>query len=66
MHTPTTPAGLRSLDDEDALAAIVSAWTVPGPRPRWHQAAQGEVRRAMPVLARALDRAAAEARRTRR
>lgn len=58
MDTPTTPQGLRSLDHEDPIAAVIRAWSDPGPRPEWHRRAQAEVRRAMPLLARALDRAA--------
>lgn len=56
MHTPTTPAGLRKLDHLPAMEAVLRAWNEPGPHPAWHRAAQDEVRRCMPLLARALDR----------
>lgn len=38
--------------------AVLCAWTVPGPVPAYHAAMQQQVRDAMPLLARALDRAA--------
>lgn len=56
--TPTTPAGLHSLDDLDPAEAIVHAWTEPGPQPGWHRYAVIGVRRTMPLLARQLDRLA--------
>lgn len=54
MSTPAKPRTVEQLD----LQAIVAAWTVPGPAPDVHRRAQEKVRRQMPVLARALDRAA--------
>ena len=62
MHTPSTPRGRAAYDHLPHLDAIVEAWTTPGPRPTWHRRAQDEVRKAMPVLAHALDRAARERR----
>ncbi len=59
-RTPTTPGGLRALDALPASEAARLAWTVPGPRPAWHEAQRDEVRRRMPLLARALDRLAEE------
>lgn len=58
--TPTTPRGLRRYDDLPPAEAVVQAWTSPGPRPDWHHACVAEVRAAMPLLARALDRLADE------
>lgn len=60
MRTPTTPRGRAAYDHLPPLEAIVKAWTEPGPSPYWHRTAQDQVRRAMPVLARALDRAAGQ------
>lgn len=55
--TPTTPDGLRQYDHLSPLEAAHRAWTDAGANPDWHRHMQDEVRRAMPVLARALDRA---------
>lgn len=60
MRTPTTPRGRAAYDHLPPFDAIVKAWTEPGPSPYWHREAQDQVRRAMPVLARALDRAAGQ------
>lgn len=62
MRTPSTPRGRAAYDHLPPLEAIIRAWTEPGPRPDWHRQAQGEVRRAMPTLAHALDKAARETR----
>lgn len=62
MTTPTTPGGLRQFDALPAAEAVVAAWMRPGRSPRYHKAAQADMRAAMPVLARALDRLAREAR----
>lgn len=62
MDTPTTDRALRKYDRHPATEAAVLAWATPGPHPAWHREAQEEVRRAMPLLARALDRAARERR----
>lgn len=66
MTTPTTPEGLRLWDHlpwpQDALAA----WMDPGPNPEHHRRAHDEVRRMMPLLARALDRQAERVRGKRR
>ena len=56
--TPVTTNGLRSYDDLPPFDAIVAAWTRPGPRPDLHRRCRAEVRRLMPLLGRALDRAA--------
>jgi len=61
VTTPTTPEGLARYDDLPPLDAIVAAWTEPGSHPEWHRRQKAEVWRRMPLLARALDRAAAEA-----
>lgn len=42
---------------DENYAAIMAAWMDAGPQPRYHWAMRAEVRRAMPVLAAALDRA---------
>jgi hypothetical protein len=55
--TPTTPEGLRRYDDLPAVEAVLLAWTEPGIHPAWwHRDRQAELRKAMPLLARALDR----------
>jgi len=56
MKTPVSSDGLRRYDSFDPLFAIALAWTVAGLKPRWHRRAQKVVRKAMPLLARALDR----------
>lgn len=61
IHTPATPEGLRKHDRLSAQESVVRAWGDPGRHPGWHEAAKGDVRRAMPLLARALDRLAKEA-----
>lgn len=58
--TPTTRAGLEQYDDLQAVTAVILAWTEPGPHPAWHEDNRADLRRAMPVLGRALDRLAAE------
>jgi hypothetical protein len=58
--TPTTAQGLRQYDRFPAAEAAVLAWDNPGPRPAWHRAMKEEVRNAMPLLARALDRLVGE------
>ena len=60
MNTPTTPDGVRQFDELDPLQAALMAWVVAGEQPGWHRQAQDAVRRAMPLLGRALDRAAAQ------
>jgi hypothetical protein len=60
MQTPYTEAGLRQYDQLPVLTAIKQAWTNPGPNSGWHLQAQSEVRSAMPVLARMLDRLTSE------
>lgn len=52
--------GVRRYDDLPPLEAIVAAWVTEGPSRFWHRRAKMAVHRAMPELARALDRAAAE------
>lgn len=47
-------------DHLPALEAALQAWTNPGPDPFYHGAMKGNVRLTMPLLARALDRAAQE------
>lgn len=54
--TPTTSRGLRVYDDRTAADAARLAWIGSGRRSDWHALCVGVVRRAMPVLARALDR----------
>ena len=57
MKTPTSDKGLAMHDELPPLVAIRKAWRVPGNNPKWHRASQQVVRDAMPLLARALDRA---------
>lgn len=59
-NTPYTDAGLHRFDLLPPDAAAVMAWTSSGPSPEWHERAKQTVRDAMPLLARALDRAARE------
>ncbi|MDP8928652.1 MAG: hypothetical protein M3O70_08790 [Actinomycetota bacterium] len=55
-----TESGLRQYDDVDPYEAAVRAWVNPGRAPGAHAAAKRGVRALMPLLARALDRMAAE------
>lgn len=63
MSTPATPEGLRQYDGLPAAEAALKAWVDTGGNITWHCEKKDEVRRLMPLLARALDRLAAEARR---
>lgn len=54
--TPVTDAGLKQYDDYAPGEAVILAWSEAGDHPRWHHQMQDEVRKNMPVLARALDR----------
>lgn len=54
--TPVTEEGLKQYDDFAPGEAVYLAWSEPGNTPRWHGLMQEEVRKNMPVLARALDR----------
>jgi len=56
MNTPMTRQGERQYDSLDPVEALRRAWSVSGTHPTWHRAAQDVVRRAMPLVARALDR----------
>jgi hypothetical protein len=58
-----TKGTLKQYDDLPAIEAAIKAWTNPGPSPYWHARMQDKVRGHMPLLARALDRLAEEARR---
>ncbi len=60
MDQPTPAPNLHKYDGMDATDAVIFAWKYPGRRPDWHQRKVDEVRRGMPLLARALDRLAAE------
>jgi hypothetical protein len=55
-----TAEGLTVYDNFPVLEAIWQAWTIPGYNPNWHELMRRNVRRDMPVLARALDRLEAE------
>ena len=57
-ETPATDEALAQLDTQDPVAAVISAWTVPGEHPEWHRMMQRQVSIQMPVLAKALDRLA--------
>ena len=56
LRTPVN--NLRLFDHMPVVEAVVEAWTNEGAMPAWHRAAQNQVRSAMPLLARALDRMA--------
>lgn len=58
--TPVTKEGLVQYDELPSGVAVLMAWTEPGGNPLWHFEMQDEVRKKMPVLARALDRMANE------
>lgn len=61
LRTPADPQHVAHLATQGSPSeAVLEAWINPGPVPAWHRAAQQEVRDAMPVLAAALDRMAAE------
>lgn len=53
-------SSVRMYDHLPAGTAIRLAWTNPGPDPQYHEAMKKRVRKDMPVLARALDRAEKE------
>lgn len=57
-ETPVTKKGLRSIDDLDPLEAALLAWTDEGNNRIWHGLKRARMRREMPLVARALDRAA--------
>lgn len=56
VKTPVTDKGLHQFDHLPAAEAVVAAWTTSGTYPSWHKAAKRQVRAAMPVLVRALER----------
>jgi len=60
MDTPVTDEGLRKYDHLTPCAAALKAWTDAGSNPVWHHTCRHEVRKSMPLLARALDRLASE------
>lgn len=47
-------------DHLPALEAALQAWAEPGPDPFYHEAVKDGIRRLMPLLGKALDRAAQE------
>lgn len=50
------PKGIRKYDHLPPVEAIVQAWTIKGPQPQYHDFAKNAVARAMPLLARAIER----------
>lgn len=58
--TPITEEGLVQYDELPSGVAVLMAWTEAGGNPLWHFEMQDEVRKKMPLLARALDRMANE------
>lgn len=56
MKMPVTRKGLRQYDNMPAIEAVAKAWNVPGRHPRAHEQAKREVKDAMPLLYRALER----------
>lgn len=59
---PPPPGDRRPnyIADPDAILAVARAWADAGPVPSVHRAAQKELRRSFPLLARALDRLTGE------
>ncbi len=55
-ETPTTGQGLAQYDRLPPSEAARRAWREFGSNPAWHAKMQDEVRKSMPLLARALDR----------
>lgn len=60
IKTPVTELGMMKFDKMDSLDAALAAWNDPGKHPSWHKICQDNVRQAMPLLAKALDRASRE------
>lgn len=59
--TPVTRAGVLKYDSYPPAIAAVKAWSDPGKgNPIWHKKMQGNVRKQMPLLAKALDRLTTE------
>lgn len=58
MKTPTTPEGLVKFDNLPPKDAIFKAWLEPGINPEYHERMKDEVRKNMPLLARAIERLA--------
>lgn len=62
----TTPINdIAMYDHLDPLDAAIEAWKNHGPNPAWHDQMRDRVRRTMPLLGRALDRAVIDAHRAR-
>lgn len=59
-ETPVTKEGLVQYDELPSGVAVLMAWTEAGGNPLHHFKMQDEVRKKMPLLARALDRMANE------
>lgn len=55
-ETPMTREGLQKYDHLPPAEAVRKAWHDAGLRPQWHARKQDELRKTMPLLARALDR----------
>lgn len=55
--------GPNYVADPEAIFAVARAWADPGPVPRVHRAAQKDLRRSFPLLAKALDQLTGETRR---
>lgn len=60
IETPVTEEGLVQYDNQNAMDAIIDAWVIQGVESLYHRRMQDQVRRLMPLLGRALDRAAEE------
>lgn len=63
LRTPITAEALQRARQDDPLTAAVRAWTEPGPHPQYHERCRLTMREAMPLVADALDRLAADHRR---
>lgn len=55
-QSPVTEEGLKMFDDIQAEYAIYLAWNDPGEHAYFHEIQKDKVRKAMPLLGRALDR----------
>ena len=60
MHIQTNITDERRYDHLEPLEAAALAWSSHGGNPQRHEMARNQVRDAMPLLARALDRLTAE------
>ena len=60
FKTQMSESGMTMYDRIPVTNAIYKAWVEPGDNPGWHAQMKNEVRSAMPLLGRALDRMVTE------